>query len=147
MSRPHTDVTNAPDEATYFREAVDIIPEAIKEEFTRTPADLAFFGERYADAVKDLLRAEHQRRLIQAKVHLTIREAARAGGSKLTVDDLNASVELDPVYQDAKLAEIEAEAVKVMARIRLDAVTAKLNMCVSLGAHMRAELGPDSLRR
>lgn len=147
MSIPYTYMTNAPDEGAYFREASSILPEAIKEEFTRAPADVAYWGERYAEAVKAFMEAEQERKRVYAYTHVTLKSVAYATGTKITVDDLNAQVELDPQYQAAKMFEIEREAAKLAAKVRFDAVLTKRDMLVSLGAHIRAEVAPDSMSR
>jgi hypothetical protein len=134
-------------EDDYFRKAVEIIPEAIREEFVRVPADLAYWGRKYADAVKAALVAEHDRKVTYAEERLRVRALAQAGNVKLTEADVEATVERSPPCRAAKLAEIEAEAGKVGARVALDAVSAKRDMVMSLGAHIRAEMSPTQLNR
>lgn len=142
-----TAYTTAEDEGEYLKQSVEIIPEAIQEEFVRVPVDLAYWGERYAEAVKEFLTAEHERKTLYATLRLQVRELAASKGEKLTEKDCDAWVEQTPKFQQAKLAEIEAEAAKIAAKARLDAVTAKRDMCMSLGAHIRAEMSPGHLNR
>lgn len=143
----YTELSNAEDEAGYLKESVEIIPEAIREEFVRLPADMAFWGERYAEAVKAYLVAEHECKVVRAQVRLATRELGSLDGRKLTEADVDAKVETDERYRQAKLAEIEAEAAKLAAKVKLDAVATKRDMCISLGAHIRAEMSPTSLNR
>lgn len=138
---------NADSEDTYLKNAVEIIPEAIREEFVRVPADLAYFGARYADAVKAYLMAEHDRKSMAAQVRLRVRATAQAAGTKITEADIEATVEQTPEYRAVKLAEIEAEAAKLAAKVKLDAVSAKRDMVMSLGAYIRAEMAPSQLNR
>ncbi len=142
-----TTYTTAEDEATYLHESVGILPEAIREEFVRVPADLAYWGERFAEAVKDFLTAEHERKTCYAITRLKIRELAQLRGEKLTEKDCDAWVEQTPEYTACKLAEITCEAAKFAAKARLDAVSAKRDMCMSLGAHIRAEMTPTHLNK
>jgi len=140
-----SDYTDAEDEDAYLKQSVDILPEAIREEFVRVPADLAYWGEKYAEAVKAHLLAAHHTKRMRAQLSIQVRELAHAKDQKLTVDQVEAWVEQAPDYQSMRLQEIEAEAAKVSARCRLDAVSAKKDMVVSLGSHMRAEMSPTQL--
>lgn len=142
-----TNLTDAADEDAYLKQSVEILPEAIREEFVRIPADLAYWGGRYADAIKDFLVAEQQRKTAYAHARLNHRAAAAAGGKKLTEADVDALVETDHACGQAKLLEIEMEAAKVSAKIKLDAVSAKKDMVMSLGAYIRAEMAPSHLNR
>jgi hypothetical protein len=142
-----TEYTTADSEDTYAKQSVEIVPEAIREEFVRVPSDMAFWGERYAEAVRAYLVAEQNRKATHARLRLTIRSVAAAGGTKMTEADVEAHIESAPEYQNAKLAEIEAEAAKLAAKTRFDAVAAKRDMCMSLGAHIRSEMSPHQIRR
>jgi hypothetical protein len=136
-------LTTAEDEDTYFRQSVEITPEAIQEEFIRIPADMAYWGAKYAEASRTYLIAEQAVKEVRARLRLAIRETASA---KLTVDAVDAQVEGQAEYQSAKMAEIEAEAAKLLAKVKLDAVIAKRDMAMSLGAHLRAEMGSSHIR-
>ncbi len=138
-----SDLSNQPDEEGYYREAVAITPEAIAEEFTRIPSDLAFWGERFAESSRTYLLAEQAVKECRSRLRLAIRETAAV---KMTVDAVEAEVEGRAEYQSLKLAEIESEAAKMMSKARLDALIAKKDMLVSLGAHIRAEMGPAHIR-
>lgn len=139
----YTDLSYAADEDSYFKESVDITPEAIQEEFIRVPADMAYWGAKYAEASRAYLIAEQAVKECKARLRLAIRETAT---TKLTVDDVDARVEGSAEYQTTKMAEIEAEAAKLAAKARLDAVIAKRDMVMSLGAHIRAEMGASHIR-
>lgn len=145
MPQDFRNYTNADTEEDYLQESVGILPEAIREEFVRVPADLAYWGERYAEAVKAFLTAEHERKVCWAKTHLSVKELASLKGQKISEKDTEAWVEQTPEYQTAKLVEIEAEAGKAAAKARLDAVSAKKDMTMSLGAHIRSEMSPTQL--
>jgi hypothetical protein len=131
----------------YLYNAVTILPEAIQEEFVRVPADLAYWGEQYSVAVSDHLHAKNARETTHARLMVEKRAAAQVTGGKLTVGDLEAAVATDPTYQEVVVAEIEAEARKAAMRTRVDAVHAKKEMLISLGAQLRAEMGADPLTR
>lgn len=142
-----TAFTTADDEPTYLKESVGITPEALTEEFIRVPSDLAYWGERYAEAVGVALRAYYGRKAAYAESLLRIKGIAKINAEKLTEADAAARAEIDPVYHQACLDEVEAEAQKVACKARFDAVVAKKDMIVSIGATQRAEMAPHHIRK
>ncbi len=142
-----TAFTTADDEADYLKQSVAITPEALQEEFTRVPSDMAYWGERFAEATGRALKAYHARKMAYAEALLRIKGVAKLSGNKLTEADAAAQAEVDPAYQLAVLEEAEAEAGKVAAKTRFDSVVAKKDMVVSIGATQRAEMGPHGLRK
>lgn len=132
-------------EEDYLRECIAVEHEALRQEFIRLPADLAYWGERYAVAVRDHLAAEHNRKVTYAKVHLIVKEQAALKGQKISEKDTESWVEQTPEVIAARAEEIEAEGTMHLARSRRDAVAAKKDMIVSLGATARAEMGPTHI--
>jgi hypothetical protein len=147
VSFTYTALTNASDEGDYLRQSVEITPEALQEEFTRIPSDMAYWGERYAEATGEALRAYHGRKFAYAEALLQHKAACKLNGIKMTEAEVAAQAEVDPAYQTAVLREAEAEAAKVAAKTRFDAVVAKKDMVVSIGATQRAEMAPHQLRK
>lgn len=142
-----TAFTTAENEAEYLHQSVDITPEALQEEFRRIPADMAYWGERYAEATREALRTYAGRKLAYAEALLRVKGQAKVTGGKLSEAEAAAHAETDPMYQQAVLDEVEAEAAKVAAKTRFDAVVAKKDMIVSIGATQRAEMAPHQLRK
>lgn len=134
-------------EEDYLRECIQVEPEALRQEFIRIPADLAYWGERFAVAVREHLAAEHHRKVTYAKVHLIVKQTAADKGQKISEKDTEAWVEQTPEVMAARAAEIEAEGAMQLARSRRDAIMAKKDMVVSLGAQARAEMGPSHINR
>lgn len=132
-------------EEDYLRECLTIEHEALRQEFIRIPADLAYWGERYAIAVGAHLAAEHDRKVIYAKTHLIVKETAALKGQKISEKDTESWVEQTPEVMTARTTEIEAEATMHLARSRRDALMAKKDMVVSLGAMARSEMGPTHI--
>lgn len=127
-------------------DCVSIDPLALDEEFVRMPADLAYWNEQYAQAIRDHLYAKHEYDKVRAAVMIELREDAAATGAKLTVADLEARVVLDDRVDAAHIAMIESEAHKAHMRCRADAVMAKRDMLQSLGAKVRAEMNDPIIR-
>ena len=131
----------------YLADCVTITPEAIQEEFIRVPADLAYWGELHAQAVKVHLTAKMEVERMAAKLAMEYRERMSVEGKKTTEATVEAAVLLDSAYHEARLAAIEAEATRASLRSRFDAVAAKRDMVQSLGAQIRVEMERDPIVR
>lgn len=152
----------------YLAECVAIEPTALEEEFVRLPADLAYWNERYSVAYKAQLRAELDRKRVEARLYLECREtlmqaAAReaepesgdTAGTKAvkrsvkapTTDQIAAAVQRHPEMIAAQDRELDAEADSHHLRGVLDAVRSKKDALVSIGAQLRAEMQGDPVIR
>jgi hypothetical protein len=156
----------------YLKDCTRIEPTALEEEFVRLPSDLAYWNERYSRAFKAFLCAKIDFERAEARAHIECRETLmieavgkaaevtvstteEPKGKKApvvkvkapTVDDINAATMEHPDLVKAREALLNAEVEKVRLFGVLDAVRAKREMIVSLGAHIRAEMqGDPSLR-
>lgn len=150
--------TPSQDLEKYVKDSVFIEPVALEEEFVRMPADLAYWGAQYARSVRGYLIADMEFDRTEAEVRILVRErllseAAPDPSEKpakrgtVTESMVAAKVELDEDYQAARLALIEAEAEKVRVYGIVEAVKAKRDMLISLGANQRAEMKGDPVLR
>lgn len=159
----------------YLYSTVNLEPLAIEEEFVRLPADLAYWNMRYAKALEALLRAKRDRDLLERRHYMEGREilmgkareaadtaASEAadmveGGKKKasvkvsvkapTVGDIESYATTHPEVLAAREAEIVAEVEKVKLQGIVDAVRAKKDMLIQVGARQRTEMESDpSLR-
>lgn len=125
------------------KDAVEIEPLALQEEFIRVPSDLAHWNERYAHTLRSYLLAKAEVKELEARLSLEYRETLE----KPTERAIETSVDADSRMVEARLRLIEAEVAKVRTDGVLEAIRAKRDALVSLGAHIRAELqGDPSLR-
>ncbi len=127
----------------------------------RVPADLAYWGAQYARAVRRYLTADMEFDRAKAETRILVRERLLAAAVPDPAEDLkkapkrgtvtesmvDAAVELEGEYHDARVALIEAEAEKVRIYGVVEAVKAKRDMLISLGANMRAEMQGDPVLR
>ena len=128
----------------YLAKAVDIEPLAIQEEYVRLPADLAYWNQKYSEAYSSWLGQKLHRKRMVAMLTLEHRERLLSlDGKKATVDAIRASVEDDERLMRVEEMEIALEVEKIRLWGVLDAVRAKREMLVSLGAHIRAEMQGD----
>ncbi len=121
-------------------DCVSIDATRINEEFTRLPGDVAYLSELYSQANRAHLVAKAEFEFLEAQRAIYHREVAQDTGRKATEGSIREAVVTDPEYQAGRLRVVEAEAEKQACRGRLDAVMAKKDMLVSLGATLRAEL-------
>lgn len=124
----------------YLRECVTIEPLALEEEFVRVPADLAYWGARWADAQKAAALAKLQRDQVEAAIDAEHRSTAAASGEKVTEKVIASRVAGDDRMRAIEVELIEAEARASRARAFCDAVRAKRDMVVALGSQVRAEM-------
>lgn len=124
-----------------IKSATAIEPIALNEEFVRLPSDLAYWNSVYADALGDLLRAERTLEEGEARAREEHR-AAVPEDEKVTEKALDARVALDPRYMKLREAVDDAAVAKARASGVVDAIRAKREMVVSLGAQLRAEMQP-----
>ena len=116
----------------------------LEAEFTQLPALLAYHNERYADAFRVYLMARETRKQAEANAA----QGARIANPKATVGAIEAEVDLSEDVHNARLQEIAAEADKARLFGRVDALRARKECLISLGAHIRAtELSGDPVIR
>jgi hypothetical protein len=124
----------------YLKECVTIEPMALEEEFIRVPADLAYWGARWADAQRDAALAKLRRNEVEAAIDAEYRTEAATSGEKVTEKIIASRVASDERMKAVEIELIEAEARASRARAFADAVRAKKDMVVSLGSQVRAEM-------
>jgi hypothetical protein len=122
-------------------------PLTIKEQFTELPGRLAYWNARLADAHERLLEASAVVKLVTAAAQLTVRAQLAGRGEKVTESIVDAHVACDAACVQALLVEIDAEVEKQHVRGRVDALHAKRDMLMSLGAMLREEMKGDPMIR
>jgi len=134
----------------YLKECVMVEPLAIEEEFVRLPADLAYWAERYALAYGVEAKAKSHRTRLHALLSIEYRESLgqSPGVGRVTEALVEAKVENDVRYIAAVNHHIDADVDLVRLKGVVDAIRTKRDMLISIGAHVRAEMGTDpTLRR
>jgi len=130
----------------FLQQVIDINPLNIAEHFQRVPAELAYYNQQYADAVSDYLISKAKCDRAHAVAYVDLAEATDSRGKKLTVAAIEAAIQLDAEYQAAKAAFISSEANKQELRGKVDVVSAKKEMLISLGAHLRVEMSDPMVK-
>jgi hypothetical protein len=123
-------------------DAVSIEPLLLEEEFSSIPAHLARYNHLYAQAYETFLLAKAAYDQTYSGASIKIREDATEDGKKKpTEGTINALIEVDDDVIEARLRMIKAEVEKVRLWGVLDALRAKKDALISIGAHIRAEMG------
>lgn len=140
-------MSRVPDKIKEVMEATSIDPLLLEEEFAGIASKLAYFNEQYADAYRNMLLAKARYERTEAQRSLEIRESLDDGGKKPTEATIRAHVDTDDKVIAARLHLVECESDKVRLGGVLDALRAKKDALISIGAHIRAEMGGNpSLR-
>lgn len=127
----------------FLRECVGIDPLQINEEFVRIPGQLAYWNARYAKSLKRFLTLKVDLDIQRARLEPILRDIIIKGGGKPTVDSVKAQIEQHEDIMKLRYDLVDAEVEKNEVYGSLDAVRSKKEMLVSLGAHLRAEMGGD----
>lgn len=136
--------------------AVSIDPQTIQDEYVHLPADIALYNERLARSTRLYLFAEIERKAVHGKVYLrraeeliTIEPDPKGNPKKKwpSVDRIEAAVNSDPEYINAREEEAMYDAERLRFRGIVDSLSAKRDMLVSLGAHLRLEMANDPVIR
>lgn len=129
----------------FLIECVDIDPIEIDEEFLRQPADLAYWHERYAQAVRRQLDAKHSVPQAEAEMYIDIRDNL-IPGEKMTEPNIKAHVATSQKVIDAQAELSKAESEKQRCKGYAEAVASKGNMLQSIGAKLRIEMRDPAVR-
>lgn len=146
------EVDQAPDASSAelelgLRERLRIEPLALEEEFIRCPSDIAYLAARYGHAVELLLRCKVFSKKIHGFILMEKRQELLDKGGKPTESQVEALTDQDERWIGAQYDEASAEREKVASKGNLDAMLAKKDCLVQLGATMRAEMERDPVIR
>lgn len=132
------------EEERAVRDAVTIVPEALEEEFVRLPGDLAYWNAKHADAVRDHLTAKAHYETVRARAAIAIRASSEKKPTEAAIQEL---LDVDDAVVGSRTALIETEVAKVRLAGRCEAIRAKRDALISIGAGIRAEMqGDPSIR-
>lgn len=128
---------------SYLTECVSIDPLRLQEAFANIPAELAYWNEQYAEALRKQLHAKIEKDRLSAQIFFEKRVELKESDIRPTEAVLKAAVESDARYNVARSEEADAHAEAIRLKGVAEAVRTKRDMLVSLGAHVRAEMDGD----
>ena len=124
----------------YLFSCVTLDQTVITSEMSRVSADFAYFANKYAKSHREWLRAKILDKRTRAQVYAEKRDLLQRTLGKATVSDIDAAVLLEEEVQKSEAHVIETEYIREDLKGTLQAVRAKRDMLVTLGAHMREEM-------
>jgi hypothetical protein len=131
----------------YAKRVTAIDPVMLRDEYIRLPADLASWNARQALAQEAFMEADLALDRTEARLSIEWREGMTADNAKVTEGTVKERVRCDQKYVDARMAVIEAEVELARVKGVVQAILAKKEMLISLGAHVRAELNDPKIRQ
>lgn len=120
------------------RELFTVEPLVIEEHYTRLPGEMARANELYAQKLRAFLRAKRNESRTYARRFLQIKAESEV---KMTEAERKFRVETDKEYETAVMLRIDAEVERARYFGYLEALRAKKDSIISLGAQLRAEMG------
>ena len=123
----------------YARESVALDATALDQEFVKYTGDFAYWGSKLASAKQMESLAKLAKETTAADLDASGREAL-AGDKKPTEGAIAAWITRHPAMQDAEKAVIAATFEVDRVRAVWEAMRAKRDMLVGLGAQQRAEM-------
>lgn len=122
-------------------QSVTIDDENLSSEFSRVSSDVAYWSRRLARLEADLIRAKAALKKVEADGYcFAMEHLTNATGKRPTQKYLEAYVETMPEVQEAHEAIARVTEARTEARGYVDAISAKRDMLVQLGANRRQEL-------
>lgn len=109
-------------------------------EYARVPADLYYWRGRWVDCLEEESAAEGHRKNTAATVYQRLRAIKDQGSKAMTEAAIEAAIQTDQDYLNAVERERAAAVAKARIQAVVEAIKAKEQMLVSLGASMRHEV-------
>lgn len=147
MTKPRekTDEEYVAELEAYRVACVSIDRDDMDAERVRLPADLAFWGERYAEAVEAHQLACETTKATYATAFVLLDSGTdQRTGKPMAVERVKHFTDQDPSYRDAAQAEARTAGAKMRAYAVIEAVKAKQNMLQEIGATIRRELDANA---
>lgn len=133
------DVPDGQEAEEYLRACVVVEDSVITEEYMRLPSDIAYWTEQYAEAKHTHLIAKHQRERTLSSERGAARATLEEAGHRATEGRIDEQVISVTAVETARTVEIMAEVEVIRLHGVLEALRAKKEMLISLGAHLRQE--------
>lgn len=135
------------DVTDYLYDSVNIDEANIDEEMRRVGANMAYWNKRYGDAITAKLNTKLQAKIAESGARKRALTALQLDGEKTTDAAISAKAQEDEIWIAAQEAANEAEGLAAEIRGYADAVAAKKDMLMSLGAKLRREMEGDPVMR
>lgn len=127
------------DDEQYKVRCTQIDRHDIQTEYCRVCADLAYWGDRQAEAEEAYVLAK----AALARARASASETARQVAPKATLKTVADRAEKADIVRSATIRYAAATAQRTRMRVTVNAISTKADMLVSLGATLRKEMRPN----
>lgn len=129
----------------YLKESVSINRSDLNGEFMRLSSDMAYWNEIHSQSVRAYHEAKLACEISIAELGLNVRDGLERDATvkKVTEGLVESTMKSDPRYREALGAKYDAEHEKTRVMGIVDAIRAKRDMLISLGAMVRTEMKHD----
>jgi hypothetical protein len=124
----------------YQRECVTIRPHEMADECVRLPTDMALWSERYAQALERTLSADSATKTAYTRAYEALLMSEDRSGKPMPDGKAKELAKRDRDYVIAAMDEVEALGEKARVWGILEAIRAKRDMLIELGATRRREM-------
>ena len=131
----------------FLYDCIHVDPIVIQEEFARVAPDLAYWSAKFAEAHKTYLEAKILRDNVRGAKWFIVKNDLLATRGKCSNPDVEAALDTDEDMNEALASLVEAEYERERLKGVLEAVRAKKDMLISMGAMIRAEMQGDPVIR
>lgn len=132
---------SAPADPRSASDSLAIHEHDLTADMTALPGQIAYWSAMFASATEAALEAKAMLEQQEADTSEAFRDQFSSGKEKLTEARLPSLVDRDPDVRAAKTRHIKAEANRLRVKGMLDALFAKRDMLVQVGARQRQEMG------
>jgi hypothetical protein len=134
------------DHESYLRDCVTIDENQVEKEYVRISSDLAYWGQKYVDAHQVYLMAKLTVEETRSRLYLIAREKGKEGKAPSEAT-LTALVDSDESMHQVRLELVIAEVKRAKLHQVCEAIRAKKDLVVQLGASLRAQMQGDPVLR
>ena len=131
----------------HLLEAVTIDELAIQEEYIRLPSDVAYWGAKYAQADKEYLMAKVVLDRLERQLYSVCRDELLRTEKRPTEALISSAIADSDEWLEAKEHLVECEYQRTLLKGSAEALRAKREVIISLGAHLRLEMMRDPVLR
>lgn len=114
--------------------------EAVNEEYCRLPSDLAYWAGVYAQSLGEYLEAKAKSKQLEGVLYLRYRATQTPDGKTPTEKYVEACINTDAAYIAQVALRDSAEVQKVWSGGIVDAIDAKRDALITMGANTRREM-------
>jgi hypothetical protein len=145
-AEPRTGITDAPETQGGYSidnivDVTAIDPAQVQDAFMRLPGEVAHWAAKLAKASRELTLTKARAQMMENRLVARVRdEIGASSGRKASLSESERKARSTQQWLEWQTEIARAEEAKVLAKGVLDALTAKRDALISVGASLRAEM-------